>query len=78
MVACFFYIGIEKAAYTRCSGGDLLAIITFMHNWYWILIGLAVGAVCGAIFGIDYALAGAGIGLASGVGIWLVMRTRRR
>jgi hypothetical protein len=40
-----------------------------MRHWQWIVIGGAVGAACGAIFGMDYAIAGTGIGLAAGAAI---------
>lgn len=45
-----------------------------MSNWYWIAIGAVVGTGSGAIFGMDYALAGLGIGLAGGAAIAFVMR----
>lgn len=45
-----------------------------MKNWHWIVIGALVGAACGSIFGMDYALAGLGIGLAGGAAIMLGMR----
>ena len=45
-----------------------------MRNWHWIAIGAAVGAASGSIFGMDYALAGLGIGLAGGAAIMVGMR----
>ena len=45
-----------------------------MKNLHWIVIGFVVGAGCGALFGIDYAMAGAAIGAAGGGAIFLVMR----
>jgi len=43
-------------------------------NWHWIVVGGAVGAGAGALFGFDYALAGLGIGLAGGCAIALGLR----
>lgn len=45
-----------------------------MRNWHWIAVGAAVGLASGAIFGIDYAVAGLGIGLAAGAAITIGMR----
>lgn len=45
-----------------------------MRNWQWIVIGAAVGTASGAIFGIEYAIAGAGIGLAAGAAIMFGLR----
>ena len=45
-----------------------------MKNWYWIAIGALVGLGSGAVFGLDYALAGLGIGLAGGAAIAFGMR----
>ncbi len=45
-----------------------------MSNWHWLPIGAVVGTGSGAIFGMDYAMAGLGIGLAAGAAITFVMR----
>ena len=45
-----------------------------MKNWQWLVIGAAVGAACGAIFGTDYAVAGTGIGLVAGAAIMFGLR----
>lgn len=45
-----------------------------MRNWHWIPLGALVGVAAGSIFGVDYALAGLGIGLAAGAAIMLTMR----
>lgn len=47
-----------------------------MRNAYWIPIGLAAGVIAGLPFGVDYMLAGAGIGLAGGVGVFSGLRIR--
>lgn len=46
-----------------------------MKNHYWPVIGALVGGAAGAVFGPDYALAGAGIGLAGGIAIFLALRS---
>jgi hypothetical protein len=56
----------------------LLAIIARMRNAWWIVIGLATGAGCGSPFGAAYAAAGAFIGAAGGLGIFLAMRRAGR
>ena len=43
-----------------------------MKNHYWPVIGALVGGAVGAVFGPDYALAGAGIGLAGGIAYWVI------
>lgn len=45
-----------------------------MKNWHWIVIGAVVGAASGTIFGVDYAIAGTGIGIAAGAAIMLGLR----
>ena len=45
-----------------------------MKSWYWIAIGALVGFGCGAIFGMDYAIAGIGIGMAGGIAIAIGIR----
>lgn len=45
-----------------------------MRNWYWIVIGAAVGLGAGAVFGFDYAVAGTVMGLAGGGAIAFVLR----
>lgn len=45
-----------------------------MRNWHWIVIGAAVGLGAGAVFGLDYAIAGMVMGLAGGGGIAFVLR----
>ncbi len=47
-----------------------------MKNVMWIPIGTVAGIASGAIFGVDYAIAGSIIGLAAGVGIWTGLRVR--
>lgn len=47
-----------------------------MRNWHWIIIGAGVGLASGAVFGLDYALAGIGIGVAGGLAVALGLRTR--
>ncbi len=47
-----------------------------MRNIYWIPIGLVAGALAGAPYGMDYSVAGAGIGAAGGFGILLGLRVR--
>ena len=47
-----------------------------MKNWHWIVIGAAVGLGSGALFGVDYALAGLGIGVVGGAAIMVAMRRR--
>lgn len=51
-----------------------LGIQIKMKNAYWIIVGLVVGTGAGAMFGFDYALAGAGIGAVAGVAILAGMR----
>ncbi len=41
---------------------------------YWIVIGAVVGFLAGLMFGIPYAVAGVGIGMAGGIAIYLAMR----
>lgn len=45
-----------------------------MRNWYWIVVGAVAGLGAGAIFGVDYALAGMAMGLAGGGAIAFVLR----
>ena len=45
-----------------------------MKNLHWIAIGAVVGVGSGAIFGWDYMIAGAGIGVVAGTVIALVLR----
>lgn len=45
-----------------------------MKNWHWIATGAAVGVASGSIFGMNYALAGLGIGIVGGIAIMAVMR----
>ncbi|MEX0344898.1 MAG: hypothetical protein AB3N20_08250 [Rhizobiaceae bacterium] len=47
-----------------------------MKSSYWIAIGLITGFLSGLVFGMDYSVAGAGIGLIAGGAIFLVMRNR--
>ena len=47
-----------------------------MKNAYWIVIGAMVGFGAGLLFGFDYALAGAGIGVIGGGAIMFAMRDR--
>ena len=47
-----------------------------MKGWHWIAIGALVGFAAGSIFGITYAIAGIGIGMAGGIAIGLTMRGR--
>lgn len=49
-----------------------------MKNAYWTIVGIAVGAGAGAVFGLDYAFAGAGIGAVAGVAIFIGMRAVKR
>ncbi len=44
----------------------------------WSVIGLAVGGAAGALYGLDYALAGAAIGLTGGLASAAVLRVRGR
>ena len=44
----------------------------------WIIAGAAIGGVAGALFGLDYAVAGAGLGTAAGLGIAAGLRVRTR
>lgn len=44
----------------------------------WIAIGLVAGAASGTLFGWAYMLAGAGIGVAGGLGIAVALRQRVR
>jgi len=41
---------------------------------YWIFVGALVGFAAGMVFGIDYTVAGIGIGMAGGIAISLAMR----
>lgn len=45
-----------------------------MKNWHWLPVGAAVGVGSGAIFGLDYALAGLALGLVAGAAIMLALR----
>ncbi len=47
-----------------------------MKSSYWIAVGAITGFLTGLIFGMDYAIAGAGIGLIAGGAIFLVIRNR--
>jgi hypothetical protein len=47
-----------------------------LKGWYWIFVGALVGFAAGSIFGMDYAIAGIGIGMAGGIAIRLGMRSR--
>lgn len=55
-----------------------LGIQVTMKNAYWTIVGIAVGAGAGAVFGLDYAFAGAGIGAVAGVAIFIGMRAVKR
>jgi hypothetical protein len=43
---------------------------------YWLFVGALVGFAAGSIFGVNYAIAGIGIGMAGGIAISLTMRGR--
>lgn len=45
-----------------------------MRNWHWIGIGALVGIASGSVFGLDYAVAGLGLGLVAGAAIMVGMR----
>ncbi len=45
-----------------------------MSKARWIIIGIVVGFGAGLLFGLDYALAGAGIGAIGGGAIMFAMR----
>jgi len=41
---------------------------------WWIGVGAAVGLAAGSVFGVQYAIAGIGIGMAGGIAVYLAMR----
>jgi hypothetical protein len=43
----------------------------------WTFIGALVGLAVGSVFGVDYAIAGIGIGMAGGIAITIAMRPRQ-
>lgn len=45
-----------------------------MKNVMWIPIGVVAGLASGALYGIDFALAGGAIGLTAGIGIYYGLR----
>jgi hypothetical protein len=47
-----------------------------MKNVLWIPIGIVAGIASGAVFGVDYAIAGSVIGLSARAGIWIGLRVR--
>jgi hypothetical protein len=45
-----------------------------LKGHWWIGVGAAVGLAAGSVFGVQYAIAGIGIGMAGGIAVYLAMR----
>ena len=56
------------------NGRNHFGVMERLKGPYWVVVGAIIGVAAGAVFGVQYAIAGVGIGMAGGIAVYMAMR----